>query len=101
MEAQPKDARLDFRLTSSQKITIEAAAELRGVTVTDFVKNAVMQAAIQAIGESKPFVRLSEEDWNIFIEAMSSDKPSPPAKAMERAVARYNEGHANGDSYTW
>ena len=61
--------RLEARITVSQKALIEHAAALQGRSVTDFVLNAVQEAAVKAIDEHQRLT-LSVRDGRAFVQAL-------------------------------
>jgi uncharacterized protein (DUF1778 family) len=80
--------RLDFRVTTAQKQTIERAASLRGTSVTDFVVNEVQSAAIATIKEFES-MDLHNEDRRVFVEALLN--PPKPNDALKAAAARHKD----------
>jgi uncharacterized protein (DUF1778 family) len=64
---------------------LKRAAELQGLTMTDFVVSAVRDAAQHAI-EQAEVIRLSRADQECFAQALLS--PPEPAPALKRAFAR-------------
>lgn len=61
--------RLEARITVNQKALIEHAAALQGRSVTDFVLNAVQEAAAKAIDEHQRLT-LSVRDGRAFVQAL-------------------------------
>ncbi len=82
-------ARVDFRLNPSVKARIRRAADLRGVHLSTFVRDAVLREAENVMAAER-FVTLSDEESCRFLAAL--DKPFAPnaqlKKAMERGLAR-------------
>jgi uncharacterized protein (DUF1778 family) len=81
-------ARLDAAIGADLYAMLERAAEIRGITLTDFVVAAAQEAAQRTIAEAE-VIRLSRADSERFAEAMLS--PPPPSAALERAFARRRE----------
>lgn len=79
-------ARLEARLPASVYALIERAAELKGLSISDFVVNAAQDAARRAI-EEEGIIRLSAEDQARFAAALI--KPPAPNAALKRAVRRH------------
>ena len=69
-----------------KKETIETAANLRGISYSDFVRMAVKEAALNAIREYE-VLSLSQESRKTFIEALLNP-PKPNLKALA-AVKRF------------
>jgi uncharacterized protein (DUF1778 family) len=78
-------ARLEARISTDLHAMLKRAAELQGRTVTDFVVDAVHDAAQRAIGEAG-VIRLSLADQNRFAKALLS--PPKPSPALKRAFVR-------------
>jgi len=82
--ATKRSARLDARVSQKEKDLIEAAAGLRGVSITDFLRTAVTDAAHRIIRESE-LLTLSERSRKIFVEALlNPPKPNDGAIAAAR-----------------
>ena len=82
-------ARLDLRLDPKDKARIARAADLRGVPLSAFVRDAVLREADNVMA-AELTVTLSAEESRRFLAAL--DKPFKPnarlKKAMERGLAR-------------
>lgn len=78
-------ARLEARISTDLHAMLKRAAELQGRTMTDFVVDAVQNAAQRAI-EQAEVIRLSLADQECFAQALLSPPQSAPA--LERAFAR-------------
>jgi uncharacterized protein (DUF1778 family) len=83
-ERAEKSERLEARITPEQKQTIERAASLRGTSVTNFVVQAVQQAAKETIREQEVLV-LRGEASRVFVNALLN---APAPNAALRAAAR-------------
>ena len=88
MPTDPSTARIDAPIGAELQALLERAAEIRGITLTDFVVAAVQEAAQRTIAEAE-VIRLSRADSQRFAEAILS--PPPPSPAWERAFARRRE----------
>ena len=77
-------ARLEARISTNLRLMLKRAAELQGITMTDFVVAAVQDAAQRAI-EQAEIVRLSLADQEHFAQALLT--PPAPTPALERAFA--------------
>jgi uncharacterized protein (DUF1778 family) len=64
-----KDRRINLRATSAQESLIRAAAERRGISMTDFVLESACTRAEEAIADQVHFV-LSAKQWKAFNEAL-------------------------------
>jgi len=82
--ALKRDERLDARLSREEKELIEAAANLRGTSSSDFVRMALKEAALKTIREYESLA-LAGKSRKIFVEALLNP-PKPNEKA--RAAAR-------------
>ncbi|HET8553073.1 MAG TPA: DUF1778 domain-containing protein [Gammaproteobacteria bacterium] len=82
-------ARLDLRLNPGDKARIARAADLRGIPVSAFVRDAVLREA-ESVMAADLTVTLSAEESRRFLDAL--DKPFKPntrlKKAMERGLVR-------------
>ena len=64
-----KDRRINLRATSAQESLIRAAADRRGVSLTDFVLRSACTKAEEAMAEQVHFV-LSPKQWKAFNDAL-------------------------------
>jgi uncharacterized protein (DUF1778 family) len=78
-------ARLEARISADLHALLKRAAEVQGRTVTDFVVNAVQEAACRAI-EQVEVLKLSGRDQLAFAQALMA--PPKESAAMKRAFAR-------------
>jgi len=86
-----RNERLDARVSREEKELIEAAANLRGTSYSDFVRMAVKEAAVNTIREYESLT-LAEKSRRIFVEALlNPPKPNEKAKAAAR---RYKQEFA-------
>jgi uncharacterized protein (DUF1778 family) len=81
-------ARLEARVNPEIKALWEKAADLEGVTLTDFVIASVQAAAYKVI-EQHQTLKLSLEDGEAFINAILN--PPKPNEALIEAVLHYNQ----------
>jgi uncharacterized protein (DUF1778 family) len=86
--ATKRSARLDARVSPKEKELIEAAAGLRGISVTDFLRTAVTDAAHRIIRESE-VLSLAERSRRIFVEALLT--PPKPNDAAIAAARRFKQ----------
>jgi uncharacterized protein (DUF1778 family) len=83
------DARINFRLSSDLKQTIEDAAAQMGQSVSDFAISTLVQAARQVLHEQQ-VTRLSERDRKVFA-ALLEDESSKPNAALIKAAKRFKK----------
>ena len=86
MDRDPRNARLEARISADLHELIKHAAELEGRTMTDFVVSAAQEAARNVV-ERATVIRLSVEDQRRFAEALL--RPPAPAPALRRAFKRH------------
>jgi uncharacterized protein (DUF1778 family) len=78
-----RGARLETRLTESQKALIERAAAYQGRSVSDFVTSTLSSAA-KAVIEEHEIIRLNAEESRRFVELLLNP---PKASAALKAAA--------------
>ena len=66
---QSKDRRINLRATSVQESLIRAAADKRGLSMTDFVLESACTRAEETIADQVHFV-LSDKQWKAFNDAL-------------------------------
>ena len=98
--AEPKDARVDFRLTGEQKEIIARAAALSGLNVSDFISSTMLKASSEILETNSHVISLPYEAWERFAEAIDGEGQEP-TEAAKKASARYRKGRVSGDSYEW
>jgi uncharacterized protein (DUF1778 family) len=76
-------ARLDLRLAATDKARISRAADLRGVPVSTFVREAVLREA-ENVMAAELTVTLSPEESRRFLAAL--DKPFKPNARLKKAM---------------
>jgi uncharacterized protein (DUF1778 family) len=81
----PRDERLNLRTTAEQGATIRAAAETRGISVTDFVVDNAMMAAQQVLADRVHFT-WSAEDFDRFLEIL--DRPAQVNPRLRELLSR-------------
>ena len=80
-----KEDRLNIRVSSKVKVLLEAAAESRQQTVTEFVLESALASASDAILDRNLFV-LPPEDFNDLVESLSD--PEANLKLLERLESK-------------
>ena len=83
------DARINVRLSSELKQTIEEAASVLGQTVSEFVISTVMQEARQVL-QNAQITRLSNRDRDDFLKTLNAIDAKPNA-ALKAAARRYGK----------
>ncbi len=81
-------ARLEARLPPDVLARLKRAAEIQGLTLTDFVVAAADEAACRAI-EQTEIIRLSVEDQRQIADALLH--PPAPSAALKKAAKRYRD----------
>lgn len=82
----PASARIEARVSREQKRLFERAAEVEGVTLTDFIISSMQRAATQTLQEHTTLA-LSAKDQRAFVDALLN--PPEPNPALRRAVDRH------------
>ena len=89
MATADNDARINFRLSSELKKTIEDAAAEMGQTVSDFAVSTLVQTARKILHDQQ-VTKLSERDRRRFA-AMLDDESTKPSAALVKAAKRYKK----------
>jgi uncharacterized protein (DUF1778 family) len=92
--APTNDARLNFRLPTELKQTIEEAAARVGQSVSDFAVSTLVRTARDVI-EQGNVTRLSNRDRDIFTSLLD-DKDARPNQALLAAAERYKGSDKTG-----
>lgn len=88
MASQSKKERLECRLSSDDKASIEAAASLEKVSVSQFIVDSACKRA-QLLLEEHSRIKLTEQGWLAVIAAL--DNPPAPNEPLQRAFKRLDE----------
>jgi uncharacterized protein (DUF1778 family) len=83
------DARINVRLPSELKKTIEEAAAALGQSVSEFVIATVVREARHVLQEAQ-VTRLSNRDRDRFLKALN-DADAKPNAALKAAARRYEK----------
>jgi uncharacterized protein (DUF1778 family) len=75
--------KLDLRVSSSTKRTLEAAASVSKRTVSAFVLESALACADEALADRRMF-SLSKAKWTAFLAAL--DAPTRPLPRMQRLL---------------
>lgn len=89
MPEMKNDARLNFRINSGLKKTIEDAAAQTGQTVSDFAVSTLIQVSRQILLDAHA-TRLTIRDRQIFAE-MLDDESTKPDAALIKAAKQYKK----------
>ncbi len=74
--------RLEFRIRPESKDLIEQAAQLLGISVSEFANSRLVQLARQIIAEHN-ITRLTNRDRDIFLAMLDAD--TEPNAALQKA----------------
>jgi uncharacterized protein (DUF1778 family) len=87
--ADAKSERLNLRLSTEQKRTIERAAALSGLSLTDFILSTVSLQSRRLLREWE-VIRLTNRDRDLFLAALdrSAARPLP---GLGRAATRHKK----------
>ena len=88
MKHETPTARLEARLPQGVMARLKRAAEIQGLTLTDFVVSAADEAACRAIEETE-IIRLSIEGQRQIAAAILD--PPKPTPALKKAAKRYRD----------
>ncbi len=83
-----KEERLHFRVTTHQKNIIVRAAEIKGITMTDFILEAAYQSASQIISDQVNH-QVPADKWAIIQNALNA--PAKEILVLSQMVQKY--GH--------
>ena len=82
-------ARIDFKLSISEKKVFERSANIGGFrSLTDFILQSAREKSVTII-EKEQVLKLNESDAKIFADALLN--PPEPNAALKKAFARYND----------
>jgi uncharacterized protein (DUF1778 family) len=84
-QASRKDHPLSMRLPDADLAIIDRAAQLRGRSRTEFMRDAAVRAAEDAIIENT-LIRVSAEGFEAFVAALNA--PGQPVPAMVEVLKR-------------
>jgi uncharacterized protein (DUF1778 family) len=84
--ASPQHARIEARVSSQQKKLFEWAAEIQGVTLTDFAISTMHKAAVDVVNEHAS-LQFSVRNQRAFIEAL--ENPPDPNEVLRAAAKAY------------
>jgi uncharacterized protein (DUF1778 family) len=85
--AARQQARIEAQVSPRQKRLFERAAEIEGVTLTDFAISSMQRAAANVVQEHTT-IELSERNQRTFVEALMN--PPKPNEALREAAKAYS-----------
>ena len=83
-----KDTRVEFRSSPQEKDLLILAAELTGVNVSAFLRNAALQAANEVV-QAQETVKFSNRDRDLFLNVL--DNPPAPSAKLKKAMKKYKQ----------
>lgn len=84
--ATTKHARLEARVTQQQKELVRRAADLSGLTLSDFVVSSLQSAAEEAI-RTHQVIELTARSTEAFVKALLN--PPAPSERLRAAAREY------------
>lgn len=82
IETTNKASRFEMRLTPSQKERIDQAAEIKGLSTSQWALSNLLVAADRDIQESH-VLYLDDEQWNSFIKSLDEPMPTKMVELLE------------------
>ena len=80
--------RLEARVSREQKELFQRAADIQGLTLTDFMISSMHNAAVRAIQEHE-IMQLIGRDQEVFLEALLN--PPEPSASLRAAAERHKQ----------
>lgn len=81
-----KDTRIEFRSSPMEKDLLMLAAQLTGVNVSVFLRNAALEIANKIIRENET-IKLSNRDRDLFLKLL--EQSPEPTTELKKAVKEY------------
>lgn len=82
IETTNKASRFEMRLTPSQKERLDQAAEIKGLSTSQWALSNLLVAADRDIQESH-VLYLDDEQWNSFIKSLDEPMPTKVVELLE------------------
>lgn len=82
IETTNKASRFEMRLTPSQKERLDQAAEIKGLSTSQWALSNLLVAADRDIQESH-VLYLADEQWNSFIKSLDEPMPTKMVELLE------------------
>ena len=92
------EVQFNVRLDASTIARIEAAARATKQSATQFAETALAEKADEVLARHEQII-LSDRDYELFVEIMTSDA-QPPELAKQEA-AEFKNGKMEGARYRW
>ncbi|KYC38294.1 hypothetical protein WA1_38850 [Scytonema hofmannii PCC 7110] len=84
--SEVKTTQIEITLNEEQKQTLEKAAAMRCLTLSEYLVELAINAATEEIPEPESMV-LSEQDWEIFVSAIENPPELNPR--LKAAIQKY------------
>jgi uncharacterized protein (DUF1778 family) len=94
MTAINKSERLEVRVSSEEKATLETAAAISGLSISAYLRSRLLEQAQAEILAQQNLV-LSRQDWALFSDSL--DNPPPANAALQQALTEYRQIAHRGD----
>lgn len=88
VKSQKTLARLEARVDAEMKARWQQAADLQGITLTDFIITSLQESANKVIQQHQR-MKLTTKDTEAFIDAILN--PPEPNENLRAAVAEYKQ----------
>ena len=88
MAMASRTQRTEARLLPDQKKRIERAANIKGISLSDFLVQNADEAAIRTIQQHESWT-LEAKDRDVFVKALLN--PAEPCTGLKSAAQRYKE----------
>jgi len=85
-DSGPRTGRLEARVSLELKRLFQRAADLQGVTLSDFLIGSARQVALQTLQEHE-LIQLNQRDTASFVAALL--EPPPPGRRLRAAARRF------------
>lgn len=85
MSDTARSERLDLRMTPAAKQTLQRAAAVTNKTVTEFLLDSSLTAAMDALADRRVF-QLDDKRWGAFMSALAKSPKDNPG--LRRLLAR-------------
>ena len=85
---EPRNQRVDIRVSQTTKALLEREAEYRGLTLSAYLINVAMNDALISL-EKRKLLALSQRDSQLFFDAL--ENPRAPSDSLRSALKRYTE----------
>lgn len=82
IETTNKASRFEMRLTPSQKERLDQAAEIKGLSTSQWALSNLLVAADRDIQEAH-VLYLDDEQWNSFIKSLDEPMPTKMVELLE------------------